>query len=950
METEGMTKAQLSEELARLRERVADLERAEEDRRRGQNLSEKTLELIEFITRAQGLCISGMNRHALFEEMLQGLLSLTESEFGYIGEVFYTDEGECYQRSRAISNIAWDDESRRFYRDNWQDGLKFEGNRSLHGEILRTGEPVLTNDPEVDPRQGGKLPGGHPPIRSFLGLPIWLGGELVGTAGIANRQGGYDPDIIEFLEPFLKMCGVVIQSYRSEEMRETAEKEFRDSEKKARALLNASAETMLLVDRAGRILDLNTTASKRIAGEGADLIGKNVRELFSEEVHDRRRAEGEVVHRTKKPVRFEDQRDGRILDNTFYPIFDAEGEVSHIAVYSKDVTEERLTQIAQRENEAALRQSEERFRSLAEHAPDYVVLVDRSGKILFVNRTYGGVPKEEVIGSSMYDWVPRIFREDFITLTKRAFQSGDTGFLEYWNRTRAGQTVWHELHIGPVGTGDPSETAILIIRDVGERRRAEQALLRAKTEWERTFDTVPDLIMIVDTEYRIVRVNRAMADKLGMTPHEIVGCRCYELIHGTKEPIAACGHRTLMDDGKRYTQDFYEDRLGAWLHLSVSPLLDDEGRVVGSVHVASDITRTRLAAEALRESESKFRLLAEHIEDVFWMSTPGIGETIYVSPAYEKIWGRTRDSLYEEPKSFMEAIHPEDLDRVREQVAEHAFGSYHAQYRIIQPDGSIRWILDRGFPIRDEKGDLVRMCGLATDITERHDREEALERSQKQLRALATELARTEESERKRLAGELHDQVGQSLTALGINLGFVRSQLSDKVEERTIQRLDDALDLVEQTSESIRDVMMDLRPTLLDDYGLMAALRWYAEHFSRRTGIPVDVIAEGEIARLDGESETGLFRIAREALTNVAKHAHASRVTVRTEETNDLLRMTVIDDGQGFDPGSRETGHGKEGWGLLTMGERMHRMGGRLQVESASGGGTRVCAEVRRNG
>ncbi len=150
-----------------------------------------------------------------------------------------------------------------------------------------------------------------------------------------------------------------------------------------------------------------------------------------------------------------------------------------------------------------------------------------------------------------------------------------------------------------------------------------------------------------------------------------------------------------------------------------------------------EITGRKRTEEALRESEAKFRLLAENIQDVFWISTPGIKEMIYVSPAYEKIWGRTRESLYKSPHSFIEAIHPEDRERVLAGLEEHEKGSWNFEYRIIQPDGLYRWIQDRGFPIRDEQGSLIWMCGVAADLTERKQLEAQLRHAQK-MEALGT--------------------------------------------------------------------------------------------------------------------------------------------------------------------------------------------------------------------
>jgi len=203
-------------------------------------------------------------------------------------------------------------------------------------------------------------------------------------------------------------------------------------------------------------------------------------------------------------------------------------------------------------------------------------------------------------------------------------------------------------------------------------------------------------------------------------------------------------------------------------------------------------------------------------------------------------------------------------------------------------------------------------------------------------------------------AEELHDQVGQNLTALGINLNIVRAQMPGEAGAPVRSRLDDSLSLVEQTTERIRDVMADLRPPVLDDYGLVAALHWYGEQFARRTGIAIAVEGKEPVPRLAARAENALFRIAQEALTNVTKHAHATHVTVTVEVDGGTLRLVVADDGIGFDPSTTlrtSAAHlanpdGGRGWGLLTMTERAEAVGGRCRIESDLRQGARVVVEV----
>ncbi|MGI5915301.1 MAG: PAS domain S-box protein [Anaerolineae bacterium] len=227
---------------------------------------------------------------------------------------------------------------------------------------------------------------------------------------------------------------------------------------------------------------------------------------------------------------------------------------------------------------------------------------------------------------------------------------------------------------------------------------------------------------------------------------------------------------------------------------------------------------------------------------------------------------------------------------------------------------------------------------------------QAVARQREELRALTGRLAEAEESERRRVAQELHDQVGQTLSVLGINLSFLRAQMPAELLDTMGSHLDDSMGLLEQAIDRTRNVMADLRPPVLDDYGLVAALRWYGVQFATRTGISVNIEGTEPSPRLDAPVEIGLFRIAQEALTNVAKHARARNVTITVNEDEDrgVLCLTVVDDGIGFNPIKPDERNDHRGWGLLSMNERAEAVGGRLHIESSPGKGTQLVVEVKQ--
>jgi signal transduction histidine kinase len=201
-----------------------------------------------------------------------------------------------------------------------------------------------------------------------------------------------------------------------------------------------------------------------------------------------------------------------------------------------------------------------------------------------------------------------------------------------------------------------------------------------------------------------------------------------------------------------------------------------------------------------------------------------------------------------------------------------------------------------------------------------------------------------QEAERRRVADELHDLIGQNLTALGIDLQALKHRLQSGGDLIAGPRLDAMASLVETTIDAIRGVMTDLRPAALEEFGLVPALRWHASLFSERTGIKVTTRATGPAVRLSRDAELAVFRIVQETLTNVAKHSGAANVKIAIDY-GDGVSLTVQDDGRGFTEAAGARSAKLGGFGLTTMRERAEAYGGRLRVES-SGRGTRVVVEM----
>ena len=345
-------------------------------------------------------------------------------------------------------------------------------------------------------------------------------------------------------------------------------------------------------------------------------------------------------------------------------------------------------------------------------------------------------------------------------------------------------------------------------------------------------------------------------------------------------------------------------------------------------------TWTRNKAErALRESEERYRELFENAQDAIYVHDL-TGRYTSVNRAAEKLSGYSREEII--GKHFSNFIAPSHLRYARENLCrkldQQAETTYEAE--IVSKTGR-RTPVEISSRLIYEHGQPVGVQGTARDISERKQIQEAL-------RLYSRALIDAQETERQRIARELHDEIGQVLTAVRINLQTAKTARDTAEAARHIE---DSIRVTDEALRQVRDLSLDLRPPHLDDFGLATALRWFIDRFSQRTGIVTEFEATDDEQRLATETETACFRIAQEALTNVARHAKAKRVSVRLKRYRDQLILIVKDDGVGFDANALYD-HSKRpaALGLRGMKERANAVRGLIDIDSADGKGTQVRA------
>lgn len=506
------------------------------------------------------------------------------------------------------------------------------------------------------------------------------------------------------------------------------------------------------------------------------------------------------------------------------------------------------------------------------------------------------------------------------------------------------------------GEDEISELSVSFDRMADEISKRTEDYRKATERYEGFLQASPEAIVNVTPDGVVTLWNKAAEQMFGWKAEETLG-RLNPIVPADKIDDYKKNIRRILA-GEALTGELQRQRKdGSAICLTISNAVfhDDKGDVTEIMGIIADVTERKRAEEALRLSEGMYRSIAHNFpngavalfdKDLRFLIADGRAVGV-AGPPRELVEGRTIWEAF--PPEFCRMIEPLYRETIagKETVVETSFGEFTFQSHYA--------------PVRNEKGEILAGLVISVDITERKKAEEELRRrteelillnreiedQYRQLHLLSARVVETEEMERRRIARELHDQVGQSLTALGINLNIVRSQLPPESAGLLAPRIEDSLSLVDQTTEHIRFVMAELRPPVLDDYGLFAATKWYGEQFSARTGIQVVVSGAEPSPRYPLSVENNLFRIVQEALTNVAKHSEAKAVSISLREEARLLRLSISDKGKGFVPNRAEPNMG-HGWGILNMRERARSAGGILRIESTPGRGTEVVVEVGR--
>lgn len=485
---------------------------------------------------------------------------------------------------------------------------------------------------------------------------------------------------------------------------------------------------------------------------------------------------------------------------------------------------------------------------------------------------------------------------------------------------------------------------LALVKQVMERQQAQQVARESEQLYRLLAENVIDVIWTTDLNLNITYISPSILQLTGHTPEEAARMSLANIVPseflGTfKQTVAQWLADTSADRGKTpityfaESEDIRKDGSRIWTESRVRFMPETEDKAAYLLGVTRDITQRKKSIEELRRSQARLAEAEKIAHLGHWDWNIVTNELIWSDEIF-RIFGLTPQQFGATYDAFLKYIHQDDRESVERAVndAINLKSPYSIDHRVVLPDGTSRFVHEQGAVTFDKQGKPVRMLGVVYDITERKQIEE-------ELRQLSQRLVQVQEEERRSIALELHDQVGQSLTVLKLILDQVKQSCAPEVKSR----LDDGVATITDLITTVRNMSLNLRPAMLDDLGLLPTLFWYFDRYTSQTNINIDFKHNGIDRRFPSETTVAAYRIVQEALTNVARYAGVKQVTVRAWATPDTITLRIEDKGKGFNP---ETIDARTSSGLLGMQERVRLLGGILTIESSPGAGTILIASL----
>jgi len=441
-----------------------------------------------------------------------------------------------------------------------------------------------------------------------------------------------------------------------------------------------------------------------------------------------------------------------------------------------------------------------------------------------------------------------------------------------------------------------------------------QQTIDLESNWRLTFDAVPDMIAIIDKDYNVIQMNQPMRNHLNVTSKNPKG-KCFNLVHNCQSPIEYCPFKQTLIDGKTHVLEHYNDHLKAWLLVTTSPITNSKGEIEACVHVSRDVSKMKNTEQELLEKERMLAEISDSIQDVIWLTENHDDQKklIFINKSYETIWGRSTDELYNDIEAFVKHVHPEDkkaLISLMESDPVRQNFSINTAYRIIRPDGDIRWIHMRIFPVKTDNETIQRTVGIATDITHQKETEEELSIASEKANKLAIEAAEASRTKSEFLANMSHEIrtpmngiIGMCHLLLSADLNNEqRSQVLTirNSSESLLNIINDILDIskIEAGKMTLEKINFNIRATIGDVVKILASP-------IQKKNIELSIVIESDVPATICSDPVRLRQILLNLISNAVKFTEKGGIFIDVKKIQDNqsqgIYFTVKDTGIGIE-------------------------------------------------
>ena len=564
-----------------------------------------------------------------------------------------------------------------------------------------------------------------------------------------------------------------------------------------------------------------------------------------------------------------------------------------------------------------------------------------------------GWEAEEVKDKNVFE-LPFIFPgdEQLVKTTVRNLKEGSLQRNQVLNRnyTKSGEVIYCEWYNSSLRDEEGEVISILcLVQNVTERKKAEQGLAKSQQQLSLIYNSAIDPMWLIQRnkkgKFCFEDINTAFTQVTGLTRDQVIGRTVEQVLPETSHELVNTNYNEALRTGK--VIDYIEvavhpsgKRVG---EIRVIPIKEEDSTSTRILGIAHDVTERKRMEEELIERETQLRtILQTEPECVMLLDEKCC--VIDINPAgLLLIEADSFDSVKGKP------MNPLVLEQYQEELHQMAKDVFHGisrklEFELMGLKGTTRLCSIHCVPLRDAHEKVTAQLAVIRDITEDRAKEEKLKDLTQKLRSLAAHLEDVREEERAEIAREIHDELGQQLTAIKMDVAWVARK--GMIEDPSVaQRLQDSMILLDIMVNTVRRIAMDLRPSILDDLGLQEALKWQASEFQKRSGIRCQFTANNQQEMIAPAVAITLFRIFQESLTNIRRHASATEVNTELKILKKELSLLIRDNGKGFDKREVER---KKSLGILGMEERILKLGGNLEITTAPGEGTMVKVVVPR--